>query len=68
LKGPSIIGLTPDVLMSEMNFTADGAQSLAMIIAQVVKWGLIIGIIAGAIDAVKALVQMVRSQRSPATT
>lgn len=67
LKGPSIIGLTPDVLMSEMNFTADGAQSLAMLIAQVVKWGLIIGIVAGAIDAVKALVQMARSQRVSVT-
>jgi hypothetical protein len=67
LQGPSIVGLTPDVLMSEMHFTADAAQSLAAIIAQVVKWGLIIGIAAGAIDAVKALVQMVRSQFVPAT-
>jgi hypothetical protein len=67
LKGPSIIGLTPDVLMSEMNFTADGAQSLAMLIVQVVKWGLIISIVVGVADAIKALVQMVRSQVSPAT-
>jgi hypothetical protein len=64
LKGPSIVGLTPDVLMREMNFTADAAHSLAAIIIQVVKWGLVIGIIAGAVDAVKALVQMARSQGS----
>lgn len=64
LKGPSIVGLTSDVLVSEMHFTADAAQSLAAIIAQVVKWGLIIGIVAGAVDAVKALVQMARAQRS----
>ncbi|MBI5933660.1 MAG: hypothetical protein HY867_08120 [Chloroflexi bacterium] len=67
LKGPSILGLTPDVLMSEMHFTADGAQSLAMLLAQVVKWGLIIAIVAGAVDVIKALVQMVRSQRTPVT-
>lgn len=67
LKGPSIVGLTADVLVSEMHFTADAAQSLAMLIAQVVKWGLIIGIIAGAFDAIKTFVQMVKSQVSPAT-
>ncbi|MFZ5902902.1 MAG: hypothetical protein ACOYZ8_05060, partial [Chloroflexota bacterium] len=63
----SIVGLTADVLVSEMHFTADAAQSLAMLIAQVVKWGLIIGIIAGAFDAIKTFVQMVKSQVSPAT-
>ena len=67
LKGPSIVGLTADVLVSEMHFTADAAQSLAMLIAQVVKWGLIIGIVAGAFDAIKAFVQMIKSQVSPAT-
>ncbi|MEW5941485.1 MAG: hypothetical protein AB1750_17605 [Chloroflexota bacterium] len=64
LTGPSIVGLTADVLVSEMRFTADAAQSLASIIAQVVKWGLIIGIVAGAADAIKALVQMAKSQRA----
>jgi hypothetical protein len=67
LKGPSIVGLTADVLVSEMHFTADAAQSLAMLIAQVVKWGLIIGIVAGAFDTIKTFVQMVKSQVSPAT-
>jgi hypothetical protein len=67
LKGPSIVGLTADVLVSEMHFTAGDAQSLAMIIVQVVKWGLVIAIVAGAIDAIKALVQMVKSQGSPVT-
>lgn len=65
LTGLSIVGLTAEVLMSEMHFTADAAHSLATIIAQVVKWGLVIGIVAGVVDAVKALVQMARSQRSP---
>ncbi|MFZ5856311.1 MAG: hypothetical protein ACOYZ6_05735 [Chloroflexota bacterium] len=67
LKGPSIVGLTADVLVSEMHFTADAAQSLAMLIAQVVKWGLIIGIIAGAVDAIKTFVQMIKSQRVSVT-
>ena len=67
LKGPTIVGLTSDVLVSEMHFTADAAQSLASIIAQVVKWGLIIGIVAGAVDAIKAFVQMAKSQRTSVT-
>lgn len=67
LKGPTIVGLTSDVLVSEMHFTADAAQSLASIIAQVVKWGLIIGIVAGAVDAIKAFVQMAKSQRASVT-
>jgi hypothetical protein len=67
LKGPSIIALTADSLITNMNFTADAAQSLATLIAQVVKWGLIIGIIAGGIDAIKAFVQMVKSQRATVT-
>lgn len=67
LKGPTIVGLTSDVLVSEMHFTADAAQSLASIIAQVVKWGLIIGIAAGAVDAIKAFVQMAKSQRASVT-
>jgi len=64
LKGPSILGLTSDVLVSEMHFTADAAQSLAGLITQVVKWGLIIGIVAGAADVIKTLVLMVKSQRA----
>jgi len=67
LKGPSIVGLTPDVLVSEMHFTADAAQTLATIIVQVVKWALIIGIAAGAFDAIKALIQMAKSQRATVT-
>lgn len=67
LKGPSIVGLTADVLVSEMNFTADAAQTLASLIAQLVKWGLVIGIVAGAFDAIKALVQMAKSQRVSVT-
>ena len=67
LKGPSIVGLTAGVLVSEMRFTADAAQSLAALIAQVVKWALIIGIVAGAVDAVKALVQIARSQGAAVT-
>lgn len=66
LKGPSIVGVTPDVLIGQMNFPADAAQTLASIIAQMVKWALIIAIVIGVIDAVKALVQMARSQASPA--
>jgi len=67
LNGPSIVNLTPEVLMAEMSFSADAAQTLASIITQVVKWGLIISIIAGAVDAVKALVKIVRAQVAPAT-
>ena len=67
LMGPSIIGLTPDVLMSEMHFTADGAQSLGMIIAQVVKWGLILSIFGRIIEIIVTMVKMVKSQRVSVT-
>ncbi len=62
LMGPSIVGLTPEVLTTEMNFAADAAQTLATIIAQVVKWALIISIVAGAVDAVKGIVNLTRGQ------
>ena len=67
LVGPSIVGLTSESLMTNMNFSADAAQTLATLVAQGFRIALIISIIAGAADAIKALVQMVRSQVSPAT-
>lgn len=67
LKGPSIVGLTPDVLMSEMHFTADAAQTVGMLVVQGFKIALIIAIIAGAGETISALVKLVRSQASTAT-
>ena len=67
LVGPSIVGLTPEVLMTEMSFSADAAQSLALIIAQVVKFALIISIIAGAAEVVSTLVKMARGRAGAVT-
>lgn len=62
LMGPSILGLTPEALVKEMNFTPDAAQTLAAIIAQAVKWALVIAIVAGAAEAVKGAVNLARGK------
>jgi hypothetical protein len=67
LMGPSIINLTPEALITEMSFSADAAQTLVTLIGQVVKVALVISIIAGAVDAIKGLVKIVRAQAAHAT-
>jgi hypothetical protein len=67
LMGPSIISLTPEALTSGLNFPADGAQTVVTIITQIVKFALVIGIIAGLFDVIKTLVKTVRTQIAPVT-
>jgi hypothetical protein len=67
LMGPSIINLTPEMLMTEMYFSADAARIFAMLIEQVVKVSLVISIVAGAVDTIKGFIKIVRVQFAPAT-
>ena len=60
LVGPSIISLTPDALVSGLNFPADAAQTIATMAAQGVRIALIVAILAGGIDILKTIVQLVR--------
>jgi hypothetical protein len=60
LTGPSIISLTPEALMTGMSMPADAAQIIATMAAQGVKIALIVTIIAGGAEIIKALVNLVR--------
>lgn len=67
LMGPSIISLSAEALTTNLSMPADAAQTIAMIVTQIVKFALIINIIVSGVEIIKALVKMVRSQVSPAT-
>jgi hypothetical protein len=67
LMGPSLINLTPEALMTGMSMPADAAQVIATMAAQGVRIALVVSIIAGAVDILKSLVQLVRRIASPAT-
>lgn len=64
LNGPSIISLTPAILVSEMHFSLDAAQTLVMLIGQVVKFALWITIGVGAVDIARALIRIVQASRT----
>ena len=66
LTGPSIIDLTPTMLIQNLNMPADGARVIATMAGQAVKLALVIGIIASTADILKTIVQMVRKQIAPA--
>lgn len=66
LMGPSIIGLTPEMMISNMRFEAGEAQTLVAIIVQAAKWGLVIAILAGMVDVVKGIVRMARGRTASA--
>ena len=67
LMGPSIVSLSAEALTTNLFMPADTAQTIASIVVQVVKFALIINIIVSAVEIIKALVKMIRSQVSPAT-
>jgi hypothetical protein len=67
LTGPSIINLTPEALKVGMSMPADAAQIIATMAAQGVKIALVISIIAGAADIVKAIVKLVRGRVAAVT-
>jgi hypothetical protein len=67
LNGPSLLNLTPATLMTEMNFSADAAQTFANLLGRIVIFALWIGIIAGAVEIIQVLIKIVRAQFAPAT-
>ena len=60
LTGPSIIELSPEALMTGLSMPADAAQIIATMAAQGLKIALVIAIVAGGVDIIKALMQFVR--------
>jgi hypothetical protein len=66
LIGPSIVNITPDALIANLNFPADAAQILATMFSQGVKIALVVSIVVGAFEILKTIVQMVR-RAVPAT-
>ena len=58
LTGPALIGLTASTLAAKSAMGYDTAELLVNMLTQVVKWGLIIGVIAGSIDLIKQAVRL----------
>ena len=53
LTGPSLIALTAETLAANSAMGMDAAEILVDMLNQVVKWGLIIAVIAGSVDLIK---------------
>ena len=59
LTGPSLIALTAAELNAHSAMGMDTAQLLVNMLTQVVKWGLIIAVIAGSIDMIKQAFRLI---------
>jgi hypothetical protein len=59
LTGPSLIGLTAETLAAKSAMGMKTAELLVEMLRQVVKWGLIIGVVAGSIDLIKQAFRLI---------
>jgi hypothetical protein len=59
LTGPSLIGLTAATLAANSAMGIDTATLLVDILHQVVKWGLILGVVFGSLDLIKQAFRLV---------
>ena len=66
LMGPSLINLTAEALTTGMSMPADAARIIATMAGQGVKIALVVSMIAGGVDVLKSIVNMVK-RTVPAT-
>mgnify|MGYP001766929491 FL=1 len=59
LTGPALIGLTAETLAANSAMGMDVAEILVTLLNEVVKWGLIIAVVAGSIDLIRQAFRLI---------
>jgi hypothetical protein len=58
LTGPALIGLTAATLAANTSMGLSAAETLVTLLNQVVKWGLILGVVFGSLDVIRQIFRL----------